>query len=92
MLTITIEDLELIVGRLNKITCSPAASYTRVNGKLVQSIGHYYLDDSCGCIKLVRIGKDGEREIVSRNLYGTKRQLYMWIEAFIAGFQSKLAA
>lgn len=88
MSRITIKNLEYQVGRINQITGNPETAYTRIDGKLVANVGHYHLDEAYGGIKLVRMDNDrGGISLVSRDGYGTKRQLSTWMDAFIAGLE-----
>lgn len=92
------KDLEYCVERINKITNSPITAYTQnkskssaLAGVLPDSpspwnIGNYYLDYAYGGVKLVRvISEGGGIEVISTGGYGTKRELYSWMNAFLAG-------
>ena len=83
---ITQKDLEYLVGVINATTNSPTTPYTNVYGKIGANIGNYHLDYAYGGVKLVQMVNDGGgiREI-SRDGFGTKRQLHSWLRAFIAG-------
>lgn len=92
MTRISIKDLELQVTRINKLTGSPLTSWERVDGKIKGNIGHYHLDQAYGGVKLVRMYNEGGGiDVISRNGYGTKRELYIWMEAFISGLQINIA-
>lgn len=87
---ITQKDLEWQVKRINKATKSPTAPYTRTDGKTTGNIGNYHLDYAYGGVKLVRMVSDGGGiEEISRDGFGTKRQLYSWLQAFLAGLAVK---
>ncbi len=89
---ITQKDLEYQVKRINEKTNSPETPYTR-NGKkgkreagFTANIGNYHLDYAYGGVKLVRMVSDGGGiTMVSRSGFGTKRELYNWMSAFLAG-------
>ncbi len=89
---ITQKDLEYLVKRINEITDSPQTPYTR-NGKkgkreagFIANIGNYHLDYAYGGVKLVRmVNEGGGISDISRDGYGTKRELYNWMRAFLAG-------
>ena len=89
---ITQKDLECLVGRINTITNSPATSYTR-NGKkgnrktgFTANIGNYHLDYAYSGVKLARmVNESGGITVISTTGYGTKRELYNWMNAYIAG-------
>ncbi len=85
---ITQKDLKYLVGRINEATGSPAAQYTRdsTTDKFTANIDNYHLDYAYGGVKLVQMvnGGGGIREI-SKGGFGTKRELYNWMQAFLAG-------
>lgn len=90
MYRVTIKNLEFQVLRINKLTGSPETAYTKVDGKLIANIGHYHLDQAYGGIKLVRMDNEGGGiSMVSSDGFGTKRQLSVWMDAFIAGLEAK---
>ncbi|KKN26099.1 hypothetical protein LCGC14_0878160 [marine sediment metagenome] len=88
---ITQKDLERMVDSINKATESPETPYTRTNGKLTGNIGNYHLDYAYGGVKLVRMVSDGGGiTVISTGGFGTKRALYHWLGAFLAGhYQAK---
>ena len=92
MKRITQKDLEYLVERINKITGSPATPYTTTKEtKDIKANAHnYHLDYACGGVKLVQMVNHGGgiREI-SRGGFGTKRELYHWMNAFLAGHSAK---
>lgn len=91
MSRISIKDLEFQVARINKLTGSPQTAYTKHQGKLTSNVGHYHLDQSYGGVQLVRMdNQSGGIEVISRNGYGTKRVLSVWMDAFIAGLEAKV--
>lgn len=92
MQRITRSDLEFQVNRINKVTNLPLTPYTR-NGKegkrepgYTANIGNYHLDWAYGGVKLVRmVTEGGGIAEISRGGFGTKRELYNWMGAFLAG-------
>ena len=82
---ITQKDLEYQIDRINEVTSSPMASYTK-NGKLKSNVGNYHLDYAYGGVKLSRmVNENGGIVNISRNGYGTKKELYNWMQAFLTG-------
>lgn len=87
---ITLKDLEAQVNRINKMTNSPLTPWRKEDGKMRANIGNYHLDQAYGGIKLVRMDNEGGGiSLVSRNGYGTKRELYIWMEAYLTGLESR---
>ena len=93
---ITQKDLEYLVKRINEVTKSPQIPYTR-NGKkgnrhtgFTANVDNYHLDYAYGGVKLVRmVNPGGGITEISRDGFGTKRELYNWMQAFIAGITTK---
>ena len=91
---ITQKDLEYLVKRINEVTDSPLSSYTR-NGKkgkrevgFTANIGNYHLDYAYGGVKLGRmVSEGGGVTNISDMGFGTKRELYNWMRAFLAGLE-----
>jgi len=93
---ITQKDLEYLVKKINEVTGSPATLYTQtkkaVLGKnykravIKGNIGNYYLSYAYSGVQLVRIvNEDGGIETISRGCHVPKRELYYWMQAYIAG-------
>lgn len=79
---ITQSDLENLVDRINKATESPTEPYT----DRTANIGNYHLSYAYGGVKLHRMDNDrGGVRTVSTGGYGTKRELYGWMDAFLSG-------
>lgn len=90
---ITQKDLEYLVKRINEVTKSPIRPWGTLakpypaNGA---NIGNYHLDYAYGGVKLVRmVSKGGGISLISRDGFGTKRQLYSWMQAFLAGYAAE---
>ncbi len=89
---ITQSDLERQVVRINKATGSPVEPYTR-NGKkgkrkagFTANVGNYHLDYAYGGVRLVKMTNPcGGITNISPMRFGPKRELYNWMDAFLAG-------
>ena len=82
---ITEKQLEAVVERINRMTGSPLASYTKqADGSLKANIGNYHLDYAYGSVGLVRMHNEsgGVESIISLD---TKRGLYNRMHAYCAG-------
>lgn len=84
------KDLDVLVDRINMVTGSPMASYTKTDKMPYKAnIGNYYIEGAYGGVKLVRIVSDGGGiENISTGGFGTKRELYNWMQAFLEGLSS----
>ena len=81
-------DLEAVVNRINKMTKSPTAAYTRMkDGKFKANIGNFHLDWAYGGVSLVRMVTEGGGITTIIHGYGTKRELYHKLHAFIRGMK-----
>ena len=86
---ITKDDLERRVAYLNRITGSPAESYTRDDdGKYRANIGNYHLCGDYGGWQLHRMQTDGGgiTDVLGGG-YQSKRELYNRLNAFIQGIE-----
>ena len=83
MKRITQKILEYQVGRINELTNSRKTYSTA--GKI--NVGHYHLDYGYRCVSLVRTTNTGGGVTVTSNIngHGTKRELYNWMDGFVAG-------
>lgn len=80
-------DLESLIEGLNKITDSPAETYSKDSqGKFVANVGNYHLSGAYGGWKLERIvnTSGGVQDVLSCG-YTTKRDLYYLIHAYLRG-------
>lgn len=96
---ITQKDLEYLVERINEVTGSPTTSYTKTKNAVLASeqqkyqraeikanIGNYHLDYAYGGVQLVRmVNEHGGITSISRSCHTPKRELYNWMQAFVAG-------
>ena len=92
--TITQKDLENLVARINEATKSPETPWNHDDGKITANIGNYHLDYAYGGVKLERMCNEGGGvNTVSTAWvyggYGTKRELYNWMKAFLSGMSIK---
>ncbi len=93
---ITQKDLGYLVKRINEVTASPDIPWRR-NGRegkrsagFTANIGNYHLDYAYGGVKIVRmVNEGGGITDISRNGFGTKRELYNWMQAFLAGLTNE---
>lgn len=84
---ITEKQLEAVVERLNRLTQSPLASWTKTDKGHKANIGNYHLDYAYGYVSLARMVNEGggiEKILGS----GTKRELFDQIHAFIRGINA----
>ncbi len=87
---ITQKDLEYLVKRINEVTGSPISTGGVNSGKYTCNIGNYHLDYAHGGVKLVRIvNEGGDITVISTGGFGTKRELYNWMLAFLVGHATK---
>ena len=93
---ITQKDLEYLVKRINEVTGSPISTCTkRVDDRgsafghqYSWNIGNYHLDYAYGGVKLSQmVSEGGGITNISDMGYGTKRELYNWMRAFLAGIE-----
>jgi hypothetical protein len=89
---ITQKDLDHLVARINVATGSPMFPYNdhgkgSAPGKRYTPNAHnYHLDYAYGGVKLVRMCGEGSGiSEISTGGFGTKRELYQWMQAFLAG-------
>ena len=95
---ITQKDLEYLVKRINEVSGSPmeycvkssGLNGTQINQPFKSFVGHYHLDYAYGGVKLVRTTNEGGGITeISRDGFGTKRELYNWMRAFLAGYATQ---
>lgn len=87
---ITQKDLEYLVDRINMLTISPIATCTKdaITEQFHWNPGNYHLDYAYGGVKLVQTcNEHGGISTISTGGYGTKRELYNWMQAFLAGIE-----
>lgn len=86
---ISIKDIENRLNYLNKITNNKVEKYLpyKVNNRLVANVGHYYLDQSYGRVRIDQISNifGGATDI---SYSGTKREIYEWLNTFINGIET----
>ena len=88
---ITQKDLEVLADRINEVTGSPMATYTKTDKPPYKAnIGNYHLSYAYGGVKLERMHNEGGGvQTISTDGYGTKRELYNWMQAFLSGIATK---
>lgn len=91
---ITQKDLEYLVKRINEATDSPQEPYRRNGEKgkreagFTANIGNYHLDYAYGGVQLVRmVNEHGGITNVSRSCHTPKKELWQWMQAFLAGIE-----
>lgn len=87
---ITQKNLECLVKRINQATNSPAETFTKEgNPPFLWNIGNYHLDYAYSGVKLVQTANEhGGIRTISTGGYRTKRELYQWMQAFLAGLEN----
>ena len=95
---ITQKDLEYLVKRINEVTGSPIAQYTKKEKATSTdpgyrgNIGNYHLSYAYGGVKLERMCNEGGGvNTVSTGGFGTKRELYDWMRAYLDGMSERTA-
>lgn len=88
---ITQKDLECLTDRINKVTDSPPTTHTKGDdGHFTPNPGNYHLSYAYGGVKLERMCNErGGVNTASTGGFGTKRELYNWMQAFLAGIAVK---
>jgi len=84
---ITRKQLDYLVEQINKATGSPVAAYTKTpDGRHKANIGNYHISCAYGGVQLHRMcNPGGGVSTVSHDGYGTKRELYSFMRAFLDG-------
>jgi hypothetical protein len=87
MSRITQKDLEYLVLELNRSTGKPIEPYTKQSdGSFKSNTGCYILDYAYGGVALNKLVTDGGGVMrISKDGYGTKRQLHDFIVAILTG-------
>ena len=89
---ITQKQLEYLVERINEATNSPKASYAKTEEGYKANIGNYHLSYAYGGVKLERMCNEGGGvNTVSTGGFGTKRELYDWMKAYLDGMSERTA-
>lgn len=85
---ITEKHLEAVVARINKLTKSPATSYTKTPNGIIPNAGNFHLDFACGKVGLIRMMNTGSG-VTSILPLSTKRELYDKMQSFIQGLECR---
>lgn len=85
---ITDKHLDTLCDHLNKLTNSPATSYTRTADGMRANIGNFHISHAYGGVCLHRMSNENGG-VTTPLCYGhvPKRELYEQMRAFIAGIQ-----
>lgn len=82
------KDLENVVLRINRAAGTPLTYATSIGNDRVINIGHYHLDFAYGGVKLVQtMNHGGGIRNITTSGYGTKRELYHQLHAYLAGIE-----
>jgi hypothetical protein len=86
---ITAANLQAVVDRINRLTGSPATSYTRgEDGKLRANVGNFHISSAYGGVTLHRMSNEAGGVTTPLGLgYSTKRDLYEQLHAFARGIE-----
>jgi hypothetical protein len=86
----TIKDLDRAVIELNVRAGTPQDQYTRTDrGTVTSNAGNYHLQWAYGGVKLCQNSLKGGGSVdISTDGFGTKRQCYTFIRAYMAGIQT----
>ena len=81
------QDLQALVERINIATKSPLVPYSNNDG-LMANIDNYHLDYIYNGVQLVRVvNEKGGVAVINTTGYGTKRELFYWMGAYLDGLQ-----
>jgi len=87
---ITQKDLEQMVRRINETLGRPLETYTKDEdtGRYKANIGNFHLSGAYGGVALEEMeSESGGVRRVSTGGYGTKRELYRWMDAYLRGIE-----
>ena len=74
------------VKYLNEVTGNASKPYTNNGSSHVANIGNYHISSAYGGVELERMyNSGGGITTISHDGYGTKKQLYAFLNAFIDG-------
>ena len=87
---ITQKDLEHLALLINRETGSPEERYTKdETGRTKSNPGNFHLSYAYGGVALERICNEGGGvHRISTGGYETKRELYRWMSAYLAGLEN----
>ena len=95
---ITNKDLERLLVAINTMTGNAKEPYSKQTvasplgvpqEKYVANAGNYHIDAAYGGVKLVQMCEGGGVRTISPGGYGTKRELYNYMQAYISGYVRK---
>jgi len=86
---VTTKQLEALAARINELTSSPAAPWTRdKSGALRANVGNYHLSGAYGGVCLHRMANE-DGGVSTPLVYGhvSKRELFTAMRGFVAGLE-----
>ena len=87
---ITKKQLENKVAYLNRITGNPEQKWNKpVDGKATANVGNFHLYCESGHYNLHQICNEGGGATDIFNYGGTKKELAMYIDAFMQGYEKR---
>ena len=86
---ITKKQLEKKIDWLNKLTGNPEKPYNSVDGKMTANVGNYHLYCAYGYYNLHQMCNEGGGARDVFNYGGTKKELAMYIDAFMQGYEKR---
>tara|TARA_R110002020_G_C16057672_1_gene755176 strand:+ start:295 stop:597 length:303 start_codon:yes stop_codon:yes gene_type:complete len=86
---ITKKQLENKIDWLNKLTGNPEKPYNSVDGKMTANVGNYHLYCAYGYYNLHQMCNEGGGARDVFNYGGTKKELAMYIDAFMQGYEKR---
>ena len=85
---ITDKHLDGMINRLNELTGNPITTHTKTDDRFKANIGNYHLYHAYGGVQLHQtVNEGGGITVISKDGCGTKKQLYSFLTAFIAGIE-----
>jgi hypothetical protein len=84
---ITEANLKGMCDTLNRITNSPMEQYTKTETGYKANPLNYHLDFAYGGVKLCRMCNEGGGVNDISSGYGTKRELWDWMQAYLRGIE-----
>lgn len=89
IMRITQKQLENKIVYLNKITGNPEEPWKNVDGKMTANIGNFHLYCAYGHYNLHQMCTEGGGVRDVFNYGGTKKELAMYIDAFMQGYEKR---
>ena len=84
---VTNSDLESLVDRINEATGNKKEAWDKTGERSKANVGTYYIDGAYGGVMLAQmVNVGGGIDTISRDGYGTKKELYTFMTAYLLGF------